>query len=273
MKYIIFISVSLGMFCITCQLESSSNKFDTTPTSRQTAKQIKIDSGDIAFLMGQFNPISHSDFVEIPTSYANRKGMYLQKETLQAFAKMHEHAIRDSIHLVILSATRNFASQKSIWEAKWTGKRLVEDGQNLASTTPDPVERALKILRYSSMPGTSRHHWGTDIDLNHLTNEFFSQGEGKRIYNWLTLHAPTYGFCQPYSPKGVNRPNGYLEEKWHWSYLPLALPFTRMAMAGLRDSLIAGFLGSETAKNIKVVENYVLGINPNCKKEIRPAVH
>ncbi|NJK84501.1 MAG: M15 family metallopeptidase [Saprospiraceae bacterium] len=49
-----------------------------------------------------------------------------------------------------------------------------------AATTPNPQERALKILKYSSMPGTSRHHWGTDIDLNSFSNSYFEQGEGKK---------------------------------------------------------------------------------------------
>ena len=32
------------------------------------------------------------------------------------------------------------------------------------------------------MPSTSRHHWGTDLDLNNLNNSYFTSGKGKKIY-------------------------------------------------------------------------------------------
>ncbi|MEL6944265.1 MAG: M15 family metallopeptidase, partial [Bacteroidota bacterium] len=178
---------------------------------------------------------------------------------------MYEAAKKERIKLQIRSATRNFANQKRIWEAKWTGKRLIENGENLAKTTPDAEQRALKILRFSSMPSTSRHHWGTDIDLNAFTNAYFEKGEGKKIYEWLQANARNYGFCQPYSPKDEKRPDGYNEEKWHWSYLPVALPLTNFAKDSLKNELISGFKGSEAAVKIGVVEKYVLGINEECK--------
>ncbi|MBK8672515.1 MAG: D-alanyl-D-alanine carboxypeptidase family protein [Bacteroidetes bacterium] len=30
------------------------------------------------------------------------------------------------------------------------------------------------------MPGSSRHHWGTEVDINALSNAYFSTGEGKK---------------------------------------------------------------------------------------------
>ena len=177
---------------------------------------------------------------------------------------MYEAAKKEGIELKVLSATRNFAAQKGIWEGKWTGIRLHESKENLAKTTPDPTKRALKILKWSSMPSTSRHHWGTDMDLNAFTNEFFEKGEGLKIYNWLKTNAATYGFCQPYSPKDTKRPNGYNEEKWHWSYLPIAQKLTEQAQLRLDDSMIEGFEGAETAKTIGVVEKFILGINEVC---------
>ena len=65
------------------------------------------------------------------------------------------------------------------------------------------------------MPGsTSRHHWGTEIDIHSLKNGDFADGEGLKIYEWLTTHAEDYGFYQPYTAE-----QGYEEEeKWHWSY-------------------------------------------------------
>lgn len=219
----------------------------------------------IDYLIGKFDPAKHPDFVEIAPEHASRAGMYLRRDAYEAFKKMYAAARQDGIRLTIISATRNFDYQKGIWEAKWTGARLIEDGENLAQTTPDPVERALKILRYSAMPGSSRHHWGTDMDLNNLNNPFFDNGEGKKIYDWLRAHAASFGFCQPYSPKGPGRPDGYNEERWHWSYLPVARPLTDLARTQLKDELITGFKGSETASRIGVVEKYVLGVNEECR--------
>ena len=49
------------------------------------------------------------------------------------------------------------------------------------------------------MPSTSRHHWGTDIDLNSLNNSYFSSGKGLKEYDWLTTNANHYGFYQVYT--------------------------------------------------------------------------
>jgi LAS superfamily LD-carboxypeptidase LdcB len=140
----------------------------------------------------------------------------------------------------------------------------LSSGENAARDYPDPKARALKILNYSAMPGTSRHHWGTDIDLNALNNKYFGEGEGLKVYQWLTTHAAEYGFCQPYSKKGALRPEGYNEEKWHWSYLPVAKPLTDLAKQQLKNDMIKGFKGAEAATQIDVVKNYVLGINQDC---------
>jgi len=99
-----------------------------------------------------------------------------------------------------------------------------------------------------------------------LVNSYFAKGEGKKVYDWLTANAATYGFCQPYTPKGDARPNGYEEEKWHWSYLPVATQLTDYAVANLKDTDIAGFAGAEAAPRIGILENYVLGINQACKE-------
>lgn len=215
------------------------------------------------YIMGRFDPATHPDFTLIEPVYAGRKGMHLRKDTYEAFKAMHQAAQADGIRLIILSATRNFQAQKGIWEAKWMGARQV-DGMDLSEAVPVPKERALKILEYSSMPGTSRHHWGTDIDLNNLNNDYFEAGEGKKIYDWLTENAADYGFCQPYTPKGSERPYGYNEERWHWSYMPVARPLTSLAQEKLENGMIGGFKGAKTAGEINVVQKYVLGINTEC---------
>ncbi len=269
------LTVILYLFCVVCL--SAVYKTVVAGTSTSVSSENKAlpilteDPGekteiqvDKKFLLGKFEPSQEKDFVEVDSKYTDGRRLYLRQETYEAFIRMHDAALQSGIKLIIISATRNFNSQKYIWERKWNGKTAV-DGKNLAETVSDPVERARIILRFSSMPGTSRHHWGTDIDLNALDNTYFSTGEGKKIYNWLTENASEYGFCQTYTPKGPNRPTGYEEEKWHWSYLPLARPFLGQYTQKVSYDDLKGFLGWETAKALRVIENYVRSINKNCK--------
>lgn len=232
------------------------------------AEPIVIDSSfTLDYVRGRFNPATHPDFTAVDAKYTDSDGTYyLRKDTYEAFKEMHAAAAADTVRLTIISATRNFNRQKSIWEAKWTGARLLEGRESAPEAYPEPVDRALAILRWSSMPGTSRHHWGTDMDINRLTNDYFERGEGLKVYEWMTANAARFGFCQPYSPKGAERPHGYNEEKWHWSYLPAARQLTELARTALSDQEINGFEGSEVATEIGVVEKYVLGINPVCKQ-------
>lgn len=251
------------------EISSCSGKPEKTDTSVETevfteAEKIQRRECSAEYLLGKFNQKTDSSFALIPMKYCSKEGMYLRKETIAAFVKMYDAAKKEGVSLKIISATRNFNEQKSIWEAKWNGSRLV-NGKNLAQTINDPVERAKKILRYSSMPGTSRHHWGTDMDLNSLENAYFTTFEGKKTYEWLKKNAATFGFCQPYSIKNESRPNGYEEEKWHWSYMPLSSALLKEYSGKIKPESIAGFTGSETAAKLNVIELYVKGINPECR--------
>ncbi|WP_298146440.1 M15 family metallopeptidase [Flavobacterium sp.] len=215
------------------------------------------------YLLGKFIPASHPDFSIIPEQYSTKKDLFLRREVLDAFQQMHAKAAQDGISLKIISATRNFSYQKKIWEKKWRGQTLVS-GKNLAITVKNPVHRAKIIMKYSAMPGTSRHHWGTDIDINSVSPSYFETQKGKKEYQWLVKHAATYGFCQVYNEKGASRSSGYEVEKWHWSYLPTARKLLQEYKTKITEKNISGFLGAETAKQLHVVENYVLAINSNC---------
>ncbi len=236
-----------------------------TPAPATEPVQAPEETFTTDYIMGKFDPAQHPAFTLLDLKHASRSDMYLRKDAYDAFISMYEAAKREGISLRIISATRNFERQKQIWEAKWTGAQPV-GGENIAKTISDPVERALKILEYSSMPGSSRHHWGTDIDLNNLNDAHFQTPEGRKVYEWLRAHGSEYGFCQPYSPQGKERPNGYHEEKWHWSYMPVSKGLTELARKMLKDDMISGFKGAETAKGIGVVNKYVLGINRECSE-------
>jgi LAS superfamily LD-carboxypeptidase LdcB len=234
--------------------------------ARQVVSTLSVQKSapfDTDYLMGKFNPNSHPDFSTIASKYASKSGMRMRTDAYEAYQKMFEAAQKDGVTLKIISATRPFHHQKSMWEAKWNGKRQV-DGKML-SKDMEPKQKAMKILRWSSMPGTSRHHWGTDVDINNLNNSYFESGDGLIEYDWLTDNASKYGFCQVYSVMDKTRPDGYQEEKWHWSYIPVARELTALYKEKLSNGDIGGFTGSESAELIDVKTKYVLGINPNCQ--------
>ncbi len=232
--------------------------------AQKAKEKADADAKEKIYLTGKFDPSTAPSFTVVPQKY-NVSGykMYLRIETLDAFKDMAEAASKDGVDLNIASATRNFDYQKGLWNNKWIGVTLV-NGDNLSKTIPDSLERFKKILEYSAVPGTSRHHWGTDIDINAATPEYFDTAPGEKVYDWLTENAATYGFCQPYSEKDVDRLTGYNEEKWHWSYLPLSKKFTEEYKSLVADDDIKGFDGDENVSKMDLINDYVLGINKEC---------
>jgi D-alanyl-D-alanine carboxypeptidase len=230
------------------------------PTSAPSPGHIPLK-----YLIGNVDPANDPAFARIPEKYIAGSRVWGHKDAVEAFVRMAEAAAANGYQLKVVSAFRSFDDQKQIWDDKWTGKTLVERGK-LPKTVPDPKARAIKILEFSSMPGTSRHHWGTDFDLNSLNNSYFNTRDGKRFYDWLTLHAFEYGFCQVYSAKGADRPTGYEEEKWHWSYMPVASWYLKQYPVDVGYERLTGFQGAEAAKDIDVIKNYVQGINPACSE-------
>ncbi len=219
---------------------------------------------ELKYLIGDVDPASDPRFARIPQKYIGGARVWGHKDAVDAFVRMAEAAAQNGYQLKVVSAFRSFTDQKKIWEDKWTGRTLV-GGRKLPATHPDPKARARKILEFSSMPGTSRHHWGTDFDINALDNAYFATRDGKRLYDWLVNNAHAFGFCQVYSAKGEGgRATGYEEEKWHWSYRPVADWYLRQYPVDVGYERLTGFLGAETAPDIDVIGNYVQGVNPEC---------
>jgi zinc D-Ala-D-Ala carboxypeptidase len=204
-------------------------------------------------LLGQINPDSHSSFSLVPQKYASKSGIYLRTEVLLSFKDLHEAAMDEGLYIKILSGTRSFSYQQSIWERKWEQPRYMGW---------DALDKALDILTYSSMPGTSRHHWGTDIDLNAFENEYFESGEGLELYEFLNRCASTFGFQQVYTSKETPQSprSGYEEEKWHWSYTPISIPMLNAYNELISTEDIQGFQGASQADSVKIIRDYVNGI-------------
>lgn len=266
---ILIILISIIPMLLSCNPQSTNinhDSHDSTKTSKDTLKTAEplksFPTIDKKYLLGHVNEKKDSLFVEIPVPVANRAGLYLRKEALKAFQEMRDAAKEEGVHLKILSAYRSFNYQKWIWNSKFEGKRK-SGGRNMLSSYPDPKERVEAILNYSAMPGTSRHHWGTDIDINSVNTSYFQSGKGKKVYDWLVENAAKYGYYQVYT---AGRKDGYNEEHWHWSYMPLAEQYYYNFSKTVTYEDIKGFKGSEYARELDVINRFVLNnINPKTR--------
>jgi LAS superfamily LD-carboxypeptidase LdcB len=207
------------------------------------------------YLIGNYRASQNQDFRVVNALYSDQQKHYLRKEVAQYFEKMAEAASKVKISLRVVSAFRSFDRQKKIWESKFLGFTLVEN-KNLLQTYPkSPKKRVLLILKYSAAPGTSRHHWGTDLDINATSPEYFETDAGKKVYQWLKENANKFGFFQPYTQ---GRKQGYQEEKWHWSYQPLGTFVLEQYKKTITKT--PPFQGSESLPE-GFYEDYILGFN------------
>ncbi|WP_400078483.1 M15 family metallopeptidase [Winogradskyella sp. R77965] len=247
---------SIILFVLSCNLKNK--KINTSENNLIQIDTIKPEENlnkaiTKVFVLGKFEYRVDTTFTKVNSEHS-AKTLYLKKEVYSAFLDMLNAAKQDGIVLKILSGTRNYKEQKAIWERKWNMYNNLK-----------PLERAQKILEYSSMPSSSRHHWGTDLDLNSLSNSYFSSGNGKTVYDWLNANANDFGFYQVYTQKDSGR-TGYNLEKWHWSYLPLASKYLEFYNDNITYKDINGFIGSELAIDLNIIEDYVNGISNKAKE-------
>lgn len=181
----------------------------------------------------------------------------LHAQAAPAFLAMRREAARASLDLIAVSGFRDFERQLAIWNAKYSGTRPVQDADGLAVDVSilEPAERILAILRWSALPGASRHHWGTDVDLidrgalpagyrvRLIPEEYAPGGPFAPAAAWLDANASRFGFFRPY--RGVR--SAVQPEPWHFSFAPIAEPARRrLGVALLRDALgAAALLGKE----------------------------
>ncbi len=206
------LNINLLLFFIFCNINFSQNNMD------------------LDIVQGIKNPNLVGDTIK------------LEKNTFDAFNKMQIAAKKDGIDLKIASAHRGYDRQKLIWNTKF--KKFTTEF-NLK-----PNQAVYEIIRFSTIPGTSRHHWGTEIDIidNNYPDEenvliakkFQKGGVFFKVKNWLNINSEKFGFYITYN----NDPNrkGFEYEPWHYSYAPVS------------KKMLSLFLKSDLKKVIKKEE-------------------
>jgi LAS superfamily LD-carboxypeptidase LdcB len=164
------------------------------------------------------------------------------------FLRLRAAAAQAGLDVVPQSAYRDFDRQLRIWNAKFNGEATVNDlsGRPVEALALTPAERVDAILVWSALPGASRHHWGTDLDLidraaipsgyrvRLVAEEYVPSGPFGPLSAWLEANAARFGFFRPY--RGVL--SGVQPEAWHFSFAPLAEPARRaLRVDDLRDAL------------------------------------
>lgn len=172
---------------------------------------------------------------------ANRLTVSVHRDVVEPFDQLRDAAASDGFDVAILSGFRSFHRQLSIWNRKARGELAVlnSNAEPIDITTLTDQELVFAILRWSALPGASRHHWGTDLDvfdaaarptgyvIELIPNEYDGEGMFSRFSNWLDgriANGTSFGFFRPYDRDR----NGVAPERWHVSYGPLARDFEQM---------------------------------------------
>lgn len=179
-----------------------------------------MNNNQLPNTLQQLFGVTNQHVTELPDNTSS--SLYLQSEVMQAFQRMQQAAASAGHDLQIASAFRSFERQEAIWTRKFAASSQDEAG-------------IATILHWSALPGTSRHHWGTDMDIYdatalgeqklHLVREEYTEGGPCwPLWRWLQDHAAEYGFYWPYQGRG----NGVAAEPWHLSYVPLAVKYLEL---------------------------------------------
>ena len=155
----------------------------------------------------------------------------LTAATAAAFNDMQVAAAYEGFNLQAASSWRSFERQLAIWNGKWRGERPLLDANSepIDALQLCETERLHAILRWSALPGTSRHHWGTDLDIYDPDClpagtklalepwEYEAGGWFADLGEWLGDHMSDFGFCLPYA-KPLDAAQGVAYEPWHISF-------------------------------------------------------
>lgn len=195
----------------------------------------------------------------------------VHKECIAALEVLRKSARSLGVELAIASSFRSYERQKLIWNEKATGVRplLDENSNPLDLSNMSESEVLFAILKWSAIPGFSRHHWGTDFDIYDLKalpaeyrlrlipSEYDENGLFSKLTEWFDS-LENSDFIRPYAKDG----NGVSYEPWHISHTAVSKKYECLLTLDtftqqIQESDI--LLKEEILKNCKkVFYNYVM---------------
>ena len=194
----------------------------------------------------------------------------LEKNTFIAMEKMRKAALLDGVKIKVVSGFRDFERQKQIWNRKF--KKFTTEN-NLSD-----LDAIKEIIRFSTIPGTSRHHWGTEIDVIDedfkneknllISNKYEEGGIFEKLKKWMDNNSQKFGFYLTYD-NNINR-KGFEYEPWHYSYLPESKKYLESFLKiDIVEIISKVDIKGKELFNEKIISDYInnniLEINPNLK--------
>lgn len=204
----------------------------------------------------------------------------VHRDVVEPFRALKDSAASSGFDVAILSGFRGFDRQLSIWNRKAGGELAVLDFNARPLDIAPLTERELvfAILRWSALPGASRHHWGTDIDvydaaarppgyeIDLVPAEYEGEGMFAPFSEWLDARIAdrtSFGFFRPYDRDR----GGIAPERWHLSHGPLAVEFaSTLSIELLRDTVLSAdmLLKDVVLSNLEeIMDRFVKNTNPD----------
>lgn len=214
----------------------------------------------------------------LQSTLVGQKAFLLHPEVANDLLNMIAAATKAGFKMEIASGFRDFARQRAIWNGKFFGELpiLDSDSQPLDKARLSDDDKVMAILRWSALPGGSRHHWGCDFDVyarNLLPPEVslqlepweYLQGHQHEFYLWLKEHLNEFNFFFPYQ-RDIG---GVAIEPWHISHIYVGQQcLSQLTPTLLRSELIKQneqncIAGIESILNNldKIVSTYIRNIS------------
>lgn len=158
------------------------------------------DYTSVTTLINKYNQLpkdaKFTNLVTLKKPYSNTGKRKVRSEMYEPLKKMINAAKKEGLKLTVISAFRDYSTQKYLFN---NSKK--KNGLDYA-------------LVYSAKPGHSEHQLGLAIDFNTTQEKFKKSKE----YKWLKENSYKYGFVERY-PKNKVFITGYAYEPWHYRYL------------------------------------------------------
>lgn len=168
--------------------------------------------------------------------------------------KLNEDALSAGIEIQPVSSFRGFEQQLFIWNGKACGEKTLLDSNSkiLDFNSLTKEEIVFAILRWSALPGFSRHHWGSDFDVidagvlkenpeydvQLIPSEYEAGGIFEKLGSWLKDYLAGSPFSRPYE---IDQ-GGVAPEPWHLSHKASALIYEQKLHFEYFDSVVQGEL-------------------------------
>ncbi len=219
------LSLALILSCLWgCAPQRQALKPSALPTAQATAQETPVPPPVLTDdqLLGLVLP---PGMVQDPES-----GQYALPQVMESFWKLRDKAAQEGWRLILVSGYRSFKNQTRIWNH-------FDALYQKTDAKLDAKKRVRAIMSLVSVPGLSRHHWGTDLDISEagLRGQLVNVHPDTpdrivRFYDWMKLNAPQFGFCKVY----LGKRGAVRDEPWHWSYFPYSRIYFQQFMA-IRD--------------------------------------